>query len=49
MLTWAGTPLATAEVAAVLEQSNDDARAALQASGAVEEKLGTDALWSVPA
>lgn len=49
VLDWAGTPLATAEVAAVLEKSRDEARAALEAAGAVEEPLGTDALWSLPA
>lgn len=49
VLTWAGTPLATAEVAAVLEKSKDETRAALEAAGAAEEKVGTDALWSVPA
>lgn len=49
VLAWAGTPLATAEVAAVLETSRDEARTALEAAGAAEEKLGTDALWSLPA
>ncbi len=48
VLDWAGTPLATAEVAAVLETDKAGAREALQRAGAVEEKLGTDALWSLP-
>lgn len=48
VLDWAGTPLATAEVAAVLEKSRDEAREALTAAGAVEQPLGTDALWALP-
>ncbi len=48
VLEWAGTPLATAEVAAVLETDKPKAREALQAAGAVEEPLGTDALWTLP-
>lgn len=49
VLAWAGTPLATAEVAAVMDKSRDEAREALTTAGAVEEPLGTDALWSVAA
>ncbi|MEH3053399.1 MAG: DsbA family protein [Patulibacter minatonensis] len=46
VLEWAGTPLATAEVAAVLDVSRDDARAKLTEAGATEQALGTDAFWT---
>lgn len=45
VLSWAGTPLATAEVAAVMELSRDEARAKLSAAGAVEQPAGNDAFW----
>jgi protein-disulfide isomerase-like protein with CxxC motif len=46
VLAWAGTPLATAEVAAVMELSRDEARAKLSEAGATEEPVGTDAFWT---
>ncbi len=46
VLDWAGTPLATAEVAAIMEISRDAARAKLTDAGATEHPLGTDALWT---
>ncbi len=49
VLEWAGTPLATAEVAAVMETDKAAARAALSAAGAIEQPLGSDALWALPA
>ena len=49
VLEWADTPLATAEVAAVLDTDRDGARKALTEAGAAEEQLGSDALWSLPA
>ena len=49
VLDWAGTPLATAEVAAVMETDKAKAREALTAAGAVEAPVGTDAFWSLPA
>jgi predicted DsbA family dithiol-disulfide isomerase len=45
VLEWAGTPLATAEVAAIMELSRDDARAKLVEAGATEQVAGTDAFW----
>ncbi|MBJ7470756.1 MAG: DsbA family protein [Solirubrobacteraceae bacterium] len=49
VLDWAGTPLATAEVAAIMETDKAGAREALTRAGASEDPLGTDALWSLPA
>lgn len=46
VLAWAGTPLATLEVAAVMEISRDEARAKLVEAGATEHAAGTDAFWS---
>lgn len=46
VLDWAGTPLATAEVAAVMELSRDEARAKLTEAGATEHSAGTDAFWT---
>lgn len=48
VLRWAAPePLATAEVAAVLDVPADEARAALREAGAVEHPLGQDAVWTV--
>jgi len=47
LLDWAGTPLATQEVAEVLGVTRDEARERLTASGAVEEKAGSDAFWAL--
>lgn len=47
VLAWAGTPLATAEVAAVMEISRDEARSKLTEAGAIEQPTGTDAFWTV--
>lgn len=47
VLTWAGEPLATAEVAAVAGISRDAARARLIEEGARELPFGTDAFWTV--
>ncbi len=46
VLSWAGTPLATAEVAAVMELSRDEARTKLTEAGATEHAAGTDAFWT---
>ncbi|MBO9533405.1 MAG: DsbA family protein [Solirubrobacteraceae bacterium] len=46
VLAWAGTPLATLEIATVMEISRDEARAKLIEAGATEQPLGTDALWT---
>lgn len=46
VLAWAGTPLATLEVAAVMELSRDEARAKLVDAGATEHTAGTDAFWT---
>ena len=47
VLSWAATPLATAEVAAVLGIDREAARAELTKAGAVSQPLGNDALWTV--
>lgn len=48
VLRWAGAPLATAEVAAVMELGGlAEAREALAAAGASEHPLGNDALWTI--
>ena len=47
VLEWAGTPLATAEVAALLQTDADGAREALAEAGAVERPSGADAYWSL--
>jgi predicted DsbA family dithiol-disulfide isomerase len=49
VLRWADQPLSTQEVAGVLnlEDDRDEARRRLEASGAVERPVGTDALWTV--
>ncbi|MDQ8043998.1 MAG: DsbA family protein [Solirubrobacteraceae bacterium] len=47
VLEWAGTPLATAEVAAVMEIDRDAAREKLTEAGATEHPAGTDAFWTV--
>jgi predicted DsbA family dithiol-disulfide isomerase len=46
VLDWAGTPLATAEVAAVMEIDRAAAREQLTAAGAAEHSAGTDAFWT---
>lgn len=46
VLQWAGRPLATAEIAAVMDIDRDAARAKLTEAGATEEAIGTDALWT---
>lgn len=48
VLAWAGTPLATAELTAVCEISEADAREQLT-SVAVERPFGTDSFWSLAA
>lgn len=47
ILTWAGEPLATAEVAAVAGISRDAARERLVEERATELAFGTDAFWTV--
>ena len=47
VLRWAGTPLATVEVAALLGTDADGAREALAEAGAVERPAGADAYWSL--
>jgi predicted DsbA family dithiol-disulfide isomerase len=47
VLEWAGTPLATVEVAALLGTDADGAREALADAGAVERPSGADAYWSL--
>ncbi|WP_210496053.1 hypothetical protein [Patulibacter sp. SYSU D01012] len=48
VLRWAGEPLSTQEVAGVLDlvDDRDEARRRLQAAGAVEDRVGTDAYWT---
>jgi 2-hydroxychromene-2-carboxylate isomerase len=46
VLAWAGTPLATAEVALLCGMDHDEAREALAEAGAVERPVGPDAYWS---
>jgi predicted DsbA family dithiol-disulfide isomerase len=48
LLEWAGTPLATQEVAVVMEISPDEAREQLIAV-ATEDKVGADGFWSLSA
>jgi predicted DsbA family dithiol-disulfide isomerase len=48
VLAWAGEPLATAEVAAIMGIDRDDARTEL-ARVAREEPVGPDGWWSLPA
>jgi hypothetical protein len=47
VLAWAGTPLATAEVALLCGMDHDEAREALAEAGAVERPVGPDAYWSL--
>jgi 2-hydroxychromene-2-carboxylate isomerase len=47
VLAWAGTPLATAEVALLCGMDHDEAREALAEAGAVERPVGPDAYWSI--
>jgi predicted DsbA family dithiol-disulfide isomerase len=47
VLAWAGTPLATVEVAAVCGLEPGEAREALVAAGAVERPVGADGYWSM--
>ena len=47
VLAWAGTPLATAEVALLCGMDRDEAREALVEAGAVERPVGPDAYWSL--
>ena len=46
VLAWAGTPLATAEVALLCGMDHDEARTALGDAGATERPVGADAYWS---
>jgi hypothetical protein len=46
LLAWAEMPLATAEVAAVMNTSRERAREALERAGAREQPAGADAYWS---
>jgi len=46
VLAWAGTPLATAEVALLCGMDDGEAREALTEAGAVEHPVGADAYWS---
>jgi 2-hydroxychromene-2-carboxylate isomerase len=46
VLAWAGTPLATAEVALLCGMDGAQAREALAEAGAVEHPVGADAYWS---
>jgi predicted DsbA family dithiol-disulfide isomerase len=48
LLAWAATPLATQEVAVVMELSPDEAREQLTAV-ATEDKVGDDGFWSLTA
>jgi 2-hydroxychromene-2-carboxylate isomerase len=47
VLAWAGTPLATAEVALLCGLEPDEARAALADAGATERPVGPDGYWSL--
>ena len=47
LLGWASVPLATAEVVAIMQQSQQRVRAAL-ATAAVPAAVGADAYWSLP-
>jgi predicted DsbA family dithiol-disulfide isomerase len=47
VLAWAGTPLATAEVALLCGLDGDAAREALADAGAVERPAGADSYWSL--
>jgi predicted DsbA family dithiol-disulfide isomerase len=47
VLAWAGTPLATAEVALLCGLDHDEARQALADAGAIERPMGADAYWSL--
>jgi predicted DsbA family dithiol-disulfide isomerase len=50
LLAWAGVPLATREVAEVMDVPQEQARAALEsAEGVVERPAGTDAFWALDA
>lgn len=48
LLTWAGEPLATAEVAEIMRVDRDEARALLSPVAA-EQPAGADAYWTLPA
>jgi predicted DsbA family dithiol-disulfide isomerase len=47
VLRWAGTPLATAEVALLLGVGHDEAREALAQAGATQRAVGDDGYWSL--
>ena len=49
VLRWAGYPLASQEVAEVCGLSREDARTQLAEAGAVEETVGRDGFWTLPA
>ncbi len=49
VLRWAGHKLATQEIAEITGRTRDEARERLTAAGAVEEPVGTDAYWTLPA
>lgn len=46
VLAWAGEPLATVEVAEVMNQASDVVRAALNTSGATFAQVGPDGYWT---
>ncbi len=46
VLTWAGEPLATAEVAAVAQIDREEARERLAAEGARPQPFGSDVFWT---
>jgi hypothetical protein len=47
VLAWAGTPLATAEVALLCGLAPGEARATLTDAGATERPVGRDGYWSL--
>lgn len=47
VLAWAGTPLATAEVALLCDLDAEAAREALAEAGATQRPVGADAYWSL--
>lgn len=49
VLAWAGYPLATQEVAAVMDVERAEAAAMLEESGALADPAGSDRFWTLPA
>jgi predicted DsbA family dithiol-disulfide isomerase len=47
VLRWAPVPLATQELADLMDVDRDEARERLRAAGATEHEVGTDAFWSL--